>query len=118
MTNLFVYGTLKRGYCRHFALAGQQFLAEARTWPKYRMYNVGQYPALVRDEDGVAIEGEVWSVDEDCLVLLDEVEGAAEDWFRRGGVELEPPFDASVVETYFYRQPVVELPDCGSRWEN
>jgi gamma-glutamylcyclotransferase (GGCT)/AIG2-like uncharacterized protein YtfP len=116
-TPLFVYGTLKRGHCRHFALQGQEFLAEARTRPVYRMYNVGQYPALIRDDDGIAIEGEVWSVDEACIMLLDEVEGAADNWFRRGSVELITPLDDLEVQTYFYQQSVAGLARCGSRWE-
>ena len=115
--DLFVYGTLKRGHCRHFALRDQQFLADARTQPRYRMYNVGEYPALVRDDNGISIEGEIWSVDDPCLVLLDEVEGAAENWFRRGSVELVAPFDNLEVQTYFYQQPVAGLARCGDRWE-
>ena len=64
---LFVYGTLKRGQPRHRYLAGQTFVASAVTRPIYRLFNVGDYPALVRHSEGRSIEGELWRVDEGCL---------------------------------------------------
>ena len=45
-THLFVYGTLMRGECRERHLAGQEFVGAAQTAPGFRLYNVGEYPAL------------------------------------------------------------------------
>ena len=115
---LFIYGTLKRGYSRHFALQIQKFLGEVRSQPRYRMYNAGTYPALARDdEDGLAIEGELWEVDDECLRRLDEIEGLGDKLFCRAAVELAVPFEGEYVEAYFYGPSVDGLPDCGTRWE-
>ena len=118
---VFVYGTLKRGFCREHFLAGQSFLAEARTLPKYRMYDCGTYPGLKPcPQDGLSILGELWSVDDVCLARLDREEGGDEGLYARSLIELQPPLSESVagspVEAYFYRPSVVGFPDCGDRW--
>lgn len=112
---VFVYGTLKRGQVRHFALAGQRFAGEARTRPLYRMVNLGSYPAIV--EGGAsAIAGELWEVDAACLALLDEIESVAEAYYRRGPVSLAPPHDDLFVQAYFFDADVSDLPDHGDVW--
>jgi len=116
-TKLFVYGTLKRGFSRAAAMAGQRLLGEARTEPLYRIYDCGSYPGLVESRaDGVAIEGEVWAVDAERLAKLDDVEGVASNLYRRGQVRLQAPFADSAVQTYFYQRSVSGLRDCGTRW--
>ena len=68
-TLVFVYGTLKRGLSNHGWLRGQTFEGEARTVPRYRMFDLGGYPGMVLADEGEggAIEGEVWAVDEEGL---------------------------------------------------
>ena len=112
---VFVYGTLKRGHVRHFALAGQRFLGEAKTLPRYRMVNLGSYPAIV-EPGSFAISGELWEVDVACLALLDEIESVAESEYRRGSILLAPPYDDLFVEAYFYDADVSSLPDHGEVW--
>ena len=77
------------------------------------MYNTGSYPALVEDEDGCEVEGEVWEVDNECLRVLDAIE-AVPDLYERKPVSLTDP-GMGGVETYIYRQSVDGLPDCGGR---
>lgn len=122
MPLVFVYGTLMRGECRHAALAEQTFLGPATTRPHYRLYNCGNYPALVKVAagSGHCIEGELWQVSFACLKHLDEIEGVDEGLYERGPVILE---DSSVdqpaaapVEAYFYRQDVSNLEDLGTAW--
>jgi len=116
---LFVYGTLKRGYCRAHALAGQRFLGTARTTSKYRLYDCGDYPGLVRAADGKrgrSIVGELWNIDESCLPVLDEMEGVSAGLYERAAVHLQPPHDGEYVVSYFYRRSVQGLRDCGSHW--
>ena len=117
---IFVYGTLKRGFCRAHFLAGQSFLSNARTLPKYRMYDCGTYPGLQPAEDGLEILGEVWSVDEACLVLLDQVEEVDTGLYSRAVIELACPLPEPVrdtpVEAYYYRPSVAGFPDCGEQW--
>ena len=119
-TLIFVYGTLKRGFCRAQFLAGQTFLGEASTPPKYRMYNCGTYPGLKLVADGLSIRGELWSVDEACLVRLDREEGVDEGLYSRSVIELATTLLDSVapapVEAYFYCGAISEFPDCGDQW--
>jgi gamma-glutamylcyclotransferase (GGCT)/AIG2-like uncharacterized protein YtfP len=114
--HLFVYGTLKRGQPRHRFLTGQTFVAAAATRPLYRMFNVGEYPVLVRHHEGRSIEGELWDVDEACLRTLDGVEGCDLGLYARVSVELLPPLDELHAETYLYQLPIEGLADCGTRW--
>lgn len=118
---IFVYGTLKRGLCRAHFLTGQHFWGEVRTLPGYRMYNCGTYPGLKQvDKDGLSINGELWQVDDECLVRLDHEEGVAEGLYTRQVIELAPsvsnPLPLSPIEAYFYIPSVAGLPDCGDSW--
>ena len=100
---LFVYGTLKRNGSNHSFLAGQSFRGETRTVPGFKLVNLGDYPGMVVDpSDGRGVAGEVWSVDLECVIKLDELEGLAEGLYRRERIRLRAPFDQSEVETYIY----------------
>jgi gamma-glutamylcyclotransferase (GGCT)/AIG2-like uncharacterized protein YtfP len=115
-TNIFVYGTLMRGDCRHGALDGQKFLGEAKTVSRYRMYDVGTYPALVKSPGGLEIEGELWSVDDSCLARLDDVEGVPEGLYTRRPIRLQPPFEGVAAQAYFFLKSTTGMADCGTRW--
>jgi gamma-glutamylaminecyclotransferase len=119
---LFVYGTLKRGLSNHGWMAGQQFIAEARTAPGYRMVDCGGYPGMFPVKlGGVSIQGEIWEVDEagrQKLDILEDVEG--------GEYALEPVqlMDADggadgvmdPVYTYIYKWSVVGMRNAGTEW--
>ncbi|WP_417382704.1 gamma-glutamylcyclotransferase family protein [Gimesia sp.] len=116
-TLIFVYGTLKRGFCRAHNLQGQTFLSTAKTTAEYTMYNCGTYPGLVRNNgDGISIQGELWRVDHRALKLLDEVEGVAENLYQRGPIQLIQPQVTETVEAYFYQRPVNQMPVIGDNW--
>ena len=101
MNLIFVYGTLKRGERNHHFMTGQTFVAEARTLPGFRLYDLGDYPGMVADATATqGIEGEIWAVDAAGLSNLDELEGLAEGLYRRELVALPPPFSAMPVQTY------------------
>ncbi len=112
-TNVFVYGTLKRCQRNHHVLAGQEFLGEACTLPRYRIYE-GGHPCLVEDErTGGRVQGEVWSVTDEVLEKLDHFEGVP-DLYSRRAIAIErfaPP-----VWAYFYNGDVSGLRDCGNNW--
>lgn len=114
MSLLFVYGTLKRGFCRESFLAGQTFLGEAQTEPLYRMYNCGSYPGLREQSPGLAILGELWEVDAECFKRLDAEEGVDEGLYERRAIQLSPHREG--VEAYFYLKSVAGMPDCGDCW--
>jgi molybdenum cofactor cytidylyltransferase len=114
---LFVYGTLMRGGVRHGALAGQRFLREAVTRPKYLLFDLGEYPGLaVADGDGEAVHGELYEVARRLIPVLDEVEGTPDE-YRLETVEIDG--EAGPVLTYIYQRTVEGMPRCaGGRWCN
>jgi gamma-glutamylcyclotransferase (GGCT)/AIG2-like uncharacterized protein YtfP len=75
MTKIFVYGTLKRGHLRAPVLAQQTFIEEVKTLPQYKLFDLGDFPGLMQVENGNAIIGELYEVDETCLKRLDRIEG-------------------------------------------
>jgi gamma-glutamylaminecyclotransferase len=109
-----VYGTLKRGLRNHHLMAGQRFVAEAVTERRYRVIDLGPYPGMVAGSaGGLAVRGEVWAVDAECLAALDAFEGVPELFVRepvavagRGGT----------VSAYFWNQPVPVAAASGDRW--
>src|SRR5262245_60251394 len=100
MPVVFVYGTLKRGDCRHRFLAGSKFLGLATTEPGYRLFNMGEYPAMVEDPRGGQIEGELFEVSLSTLRTLDEVEGVADVLYSRRPIRLVTPVEGA--EAYVY----------------
>ena len=120
MTTLFVYGTLKRGGSNHHFLTGQRLLGAARTVPGFTLYSLGAYPGLVPSpEDHAGVTGEVWSIDDACLVRLDELEGTAEGLYRRAPITLAEPAPVASetpVATYFYLRSLVGHRSLGSVW--
>jgi len=114
---LFVYGSLKRGCHNHAQLTGQSFVAEARTLPGYRLFDVGGYPGMVpwpADTEGV--QGEVWSVDPAGLARLDAFEGVPEGLYVRRPIPLAAPFAGTPVEAYLYPHSVTGRRDVGTCW--
>jgi gamma-glutamylcyclotransferase (GGCT)/AIG2-like uncharacterized protein YtfP len=113
---IFVYGSLKQGYALHYLLESQRSLGNATTKPVYRLFDLGSYPGLVEWPEGLAIHGEVYQVDADCLQRLDEAEGVAEGYYARRSVSLQTPFDAHNVDAWFWLLPVTGCRDCGRCW--
>ena len=116
MTLVFVYGTLKRGGVNHAWIEAQQFVAEARTVPAYRMFDLGGYPGMVRSKDGISIQGEIWSVDEAGLARLDVLEDTAGGEYERVVVALEGEHATKSVEGYIYLSSVEGRRDLGPCW--
>ena len=112
-TILFVYGTLKRGGRNDFRIADQEFLGEATTAPRYRVFDLGEHPGLVHDDtDGLAVHGELFAVDERCLAELDAFEDVP-NWFVRELIEVE---GYEQVWAYYLNTPVPEGAKSGDRW--
>jgi gamma-glutamylcyclotransferase (GGCT)/AIG2-like uncharacterized protein YtfP len=117
MVTLFVYGTLMTGQGRNSYLTegGAQCLGEARTAPRYALYRPlrADYPCMVEDEGrGVAVEGELWDVPEECLATLDAVEGVP-DLFQRRPITLE---DARQAQAYLMLARPRSARRLGNRW--
>jgi len=103
---VFVYGTLKQGFCRHHAIADQIFLGVAVTEPAYRLFDLGEYPGLIAEAAGKSIGGELYRVNEKCLQKLDVVEGVSDGLYSRQTVRLLPPWSDQQAVTYIYEQSV------------
>ena len=117
MTNVFVYGTLKRGGRNHHHLAGQQFLGDARTLNGYTLYSLGDHPGMIRAPDDTAgVTGEVWAVDAGCLKRLDRLEQVDKGLYERVPIKLAPPFADQPVETYLYLRSLEGRTAIGSIW--
>ena len=113
-TLLFVYGTVKRGEQSHDLLAGAEFVGPAQTVPLYRLYGVGWHPGLVLDRAaGLAVQGELWAVDDDTLARLDEYEGVPH-FFTRDFVAVADL--VGDVQAYFFNGPVPADAPAGDRW--
>lgn len=106
MPLVFVYGTLKRGKANHHYLAGQRYLGEASTEPRYQLHHLGSYPGLVKATPGARVSGEVWEVDEEGLAGLDRLEGLAEGLYTREPMEMEAPWKDRGVLGYLYARSV------------
>ncbi len=117
-TLIFVYGSLKRGLSNHHWLAGQHFVAEARTAPGYQLFDLGEYPGMVTAaETEGSVWGELWEVDDDGLAGLDVLEGVDEGMYERVAVSLLEPFAGTAVETYLYRESVAgRAAVLGGKW--
>src|SRR5262245_54051761 len=113
-TILFVYGTLKSGHESNHLLAGQEFIRAAETAPLYRLYGLGWHPGLVLDQHaGLAIKGELWSVDDETLAKLDEFEGVPH-WFRREFIAIADI--VGDVHAYYFNGTVPADAATGAEW--
>ena len=113
---VFVYGSLKRGYVLHALLQGQLCLGKAVAEPLYRMFDLGSYPGLVEWPEGLAIRGEVYQVDFECLRRLDEAEGVDQRLYVRRKISLQGEFENGDVHAWFWLNAVQGLRDCGAEW--
>ena len=116
---VFVYGTLQSGGTLHEHLAGQEFVGTARTLADYRLYRIDWYPGLVdaaTSQEGLAIHGVVWDVDDAALRVLDEVEEVDSGLYERRPLRLQSPFDQMEVISYFFCGDVEGCSDNGDRW--
>ena len=110
--NVFVYGSLKRGYWNHVLLEDSDFVRYAQTEPKFQLYHNGHYPMMI--EGALSVYGEVYKVTPDVLALLDRLEGVPHH-YRREKILLD---DGSKVWAYIYNCQIADyLKPCGDFWE-
>ncbi len=116
---LFVYGTLKRGFVRHLILQNESYHCSAATVDGHRLFDCGSYPGLVPSSSGLAIQGEVYLVSDECLAVCDEVEGVADGLYVRERIAVQPiarSEDPLTVWAYLFLGTTDGLPDCGKAW--
>lgn len=79
---VFVYGTLKSGFWNHCLLKGCEFLGGAVTVPTYKMIENG-FPIIMPDPEGKLLAGEIYTVDEETLARLDQLEREGSSYDRK-----------------------------------
>jgi allophanate hydrolase len=95
MSTFLIYGTFMRGQPGHANLEDARFLESIETAPRYRLLEVdGRWPALVEDEDGVAIAAELYEIEPAHTARLAELEPPG---WARAPVELA---DGRAVEAF------------------
>ena len=95
MTNLFVYGTLKKSFHNHYILKDQELVGEAETCNKYIMLSkgipyvyesskayCGEVGYTQKVVQGSCIKGEFYKVDDEALARIDQLEGHPR-WYCR-----------------------------------
>ena len=102
--DLFVNGTLMRGFGLHGNLDGAEFLEACRTAPRYRLYSIDDvHPGMFEvPQGGVAVDGELYRVPDD---VLRRVEAGEPPGLYRGAVELS---DGRRVQGILYPRHLAE----------
>jgi gamma-glutamylcyclotransferase (GGCT)/AIG2-like uncharacterized protein YtfP len=79
---VFVYGTLMSGFSNHYLLIGCEFVGAAATVPTYKMIENG-FPVIMPDPEGKPLAGEIYTVDDETLVRLDQLEREGSSYDRK-----------------------------------
>ncbi|RWL50252.1 gamma-glutamylcyclotransferase [Mesorhizobium sp. M2E.F.Ca.ET.209.01.1.1] len=92
--NVFVFGTLKRGFPLHDeGLSGARFIGPYRTKKRYPMLIAGPRIAPMMFNEpgsGLHVSGELYALDERALAKLDSIESVGKPGNFRILVEVEP----------------------------
>lgn len=81
--NVFVYGTLKRNESRANILKDNGAFWSCNTVVHGYMLHKGAFPALILEEKGVKVQGEIWGgVTPELLAGLDQIEGVPNHYHR------------------------------------
>ena len=87
---LFVYGNSKREFSQHHLLHKSKFLGLGQTAPKYHLYQVSWFPALVETTTNpVSIYGELFEVTEESIFLLNSIYNLGQNFFRKEEIEIQ-----------------------------
>lgn len=104
MSLLAVYGTLRRNHSRNNALIGCEFVGEVLTEEPFKMYDLGQFPAIIRGGDSPIVV-DLYKVDQQTVSLCDAIEGHP-IFYRRETTTI----DNKPVEIYVIQQDVSPYP--------
>lgn len=114
---VFVYGTLKNGYCNHRLLDNSKYLGEAYSVLErfeMRAPEIGGFPFVTevghKSKNKGRVYGEVYEVDEKTLKRLDVLEGHPSFYTRhKKNFKL---VDGKEVSAWIYLHPRVDYPLC------
>jgi gamma-glutamylcyclotransferase (GGCT)/AIG2-like uncharacterized protein YtfP len=89
MHRVFVYGTLKSGFFNHRLLDECEFFGGAVTVPTYKMIETGYkviehgFPVIMPDPEGKPLAGEIYTIDDETLARLDQLEREGSSYDRK-----------------------------------
>lgn len=104
--DVFVYGTLRRGFYNHGYLRDCPCLGQAVTAEPYTMYVTGGVPSLMADEPRYTVVGEVYRVDAATLARLDALEEHPSLYCRSLADIVLEDGHTQQAWVYFARQPL------------
>ncbi len=107
MVNLFIYGTLKKGYPNHDKfMQDEKYLGIYRTREPYPLVIANSwYAPVMLCEVGIGkhVIGELYCVDERKLEILDRLELTHKKiGYQRGLIDIQSVDDESLVSAYVY----------------
>lgn len=105
---LFVYGSLLSGEENHGRLLGAALLGPARTQGGFALWDLGPWPAVVRDRAAGPVLGELYALDGLDLAALDRFEGVP-SLFRRAVIDLAAPAGGAALRAFAYVLPRARL---------
>jgi gamma-glutamylaminecyclotransferase len=79
---VFVYGTLKNGFWNHYLFKGCEFFRGAATVPTYKMIENG-FPVIMPDSEGKPLAGKIYTVDDEPLARLNQLEREGSSYDRK-----------------------------------
>lgn len=107
--NLFVYGSLKRGFHNHSVLTNEAEPTPA-TLEGAKMYSLGPYPAIVLSGDREeTVSGEMYSVTKEAVARIDAFEGHPTYYCRKSVVVKDGDGAAHDAWVYEYARRPKEL---------
>ncbi len=71
--NLFVYGTLKRGFGNSYILRNSEFIGSAVSEEKFVIYDCG-FPCAYPDYNGKRLSGEIYNLTDEDFIFTDRLE--------------------------------------------
>jgi gamma-glutamylcyclotransferase (GGCT)/AIG2-like uncharacterized protein YtfP len=80
--DVFVYGTLMKGFGNHFFLQNDVFLGYGETKPEYTLYDLGHFPAMV-DGGETSVKGEIYEADPRTVEWMDKLEGVEDGLYEK-----------------------------------
>ena len=105
---VFVYGSLKRGFGNSGLLRNSKFMQDAVTHPSYTMVNLGFFPGVLL-KGNTPITGELYSVTESDMKVLDRLEGYP-SFYNRMRIPL-PGLDVEPWMYYLPRKTYAQAPE-------
>ena len=71
--NLFVYGTLKRGFGNNYMLRNSKFVGKSISVDRFDVYDCG-FPCAYESPDGKLLSGEIYELSDEDFIFTDRLE--------------------------------------------